>query len=91
MDQIYHNFTMEQSSVLLTMRLGGWRPGFVAVRTVHRFELAVLIDDQMWVTGEEAVLQLRNGGQGDMPAEQHLLQAISLCRERYRRLAEDAR
>ncbi len=36
MDQIYHNFTMKQSSVLLSKRLGGWslRPGSAAVRTV---------------------------------------------------------
>jgi hypothetical protein len=45
--------------------------------SLHRFELTVLIDGQMWVTGEEALLQLRYGGQGDLPAEQHLLQAIS--------------
>jgi hypothetical protein len=56
----------------------------VAVRAMHRFELAV--------TGEEApLLQLRNGGQGDLQAEKHLLKAISLCRERYKRLADDAR
>jgi hypothetical protein len=91
MDQNYYGFTMEQCLVSEEVRRSereSWFRG--SENSLHRFELAVLID-QMWVTGEEALLQLRSGGQGDLPAEQHLLQAISLCRERYGRLAEDAR
>jgi hypothetical protein len=91
MDQNYHNFTMEQcvaSKEVRRLERETWYRD--SANSLHRFELAVLID-QMWVTGEKALLQLRSGGQEGIPAEQHLLQAISLCRARYRWLAEDAR
>jgi hypothetical protein len=64
MDQNYHNFTMEQclaSKEVRRLEREAWCRG--SENSLHRFELAVLID-QMWVTGgksSSAAAQRRTG------------------------------